>query len=56
MTDTIPWQRHVFQGTAVLIVVLLFQELIRGEMSPGIALVVAIGYVLIAEFVRPHEE
>lgn len=52
MAETIPWQRHVFQGTAVLLGILLFQQLSRGEISPIIAVVVAIGYVLIAELVR----
>ncbi len=47
-----PWMRYVAVGIAVVVLVLLFQRLTRGEVNPGIAVVVAIGYLGMSAFVR----
>lgn len=48
----VPWQRYVLIGTVVLVLVLVFQQVTRGEPDPGIAIVVAFGYLVASEIVR----
>ena len=52
MSDEIPWQNHAIRGAGLLFFILLFQTVFRGEISLGIALFAAIGYVVVAEFIR----
>ena len=52
MSDPVPWQEHLVRGGVLLIVVLLFQQIVRGHVTPSVAIVVAIGYVFVAELVR----
>lgn len=54
MPDSVPWTAHLLRGAVVLVVVLLFQQIIRGEPTPVVAIAVAIGYVLVAEAVRRY--
>lgn len=52
MTDEVPWRSHALRTGIVLLAVLLFQQIARGETTLSIALAVALGYVIVTELVR----
>lgn len=52
MSDEIPWRNHLIRGVGLLIVILAFQQLARGEITPSVALIASGGYVLVAELIR----
>lgn len=52
MVDPVPWRSHAVRGGLVLIGVLGYQVIARGEISPTIAVAVAAGFVAMAELVR----
>lgn len=54
MTETIPWRTHLLQGTGVFVILLAFQQVVRGEPTPVVALVAAAGYVVVAELARRY--
>ena len=54
MEASIPWQAHAIRGAVILLLVVVFQQLVRGSITPVVAVTVAIGYVIVAEFVRRH--
>lgn len=54
MAKDIPWRKHLIGGAMILLVLLLFQQVARGELTPEVAVVAALGYVLVSELVRRY--
>lgn len=52
MSADIPWRKHAVRGVGLLLVIVVFQQLTRGEITLSVALVASIGYVLVAEVIR----
>lgn len=52
MDEAIPWQEHALRAGVLLVLVLLFQQVTRGELTVSVAVIVALGYVLMAELIR----
>lgn len=52
MEESIPWQEHAMRAAVLFVIVLLFQQLTRGELTLSVAILVAVGYVVMAELVR----
>ena len=49
---SIPWVEHALRAGILLGLILLFQQFYRGSLTPSVAIVAALGYVLMAELVR----
>ncbi len=50
------WQLLAVQAAIVVVVIMLFQQLFRGDITVPIALAVGIGYVAVAELVRRYRD
>lgn len=56
MAHDTPWLRHILGFAIVLLVLLVFQQVIRGELTPEIAFAGALGYVIVSELVRRYRD
>lgn len=52
MSGDISWRSHLIKGAFVLVLVLIFQQITRGQLTPIVAIFVATGFVFVSELVR----